>query len=229
MTDKYATNLSIAKKMREKELGEKITFETIGKYVGSTTANVSRMFRGPNTRMTPKMEKTAEYLGVSAEWIENFEADENQLGSSSTSKGALPEDKRPVINIAGFYAARVGNLDLQSAIMNNVIQYFDVLPRLKNYLHIFLTRLPNDDLSPRYNKDEAVIIAPMQPVSVGDYVFVSLKNSNDHYTAGLLVDNSEATIVLEMFGTSIGQKQTIQRDKLIDIHKILNLDHIINF
>lgn len=228
--ENVSKNLAIALKLREKELKKTITYTALAKQAGTTLANMSRMFKGPNKQVTHKLETVAEILGVTMDWLINYQEDAD--GSNVIrlrTVDDIPIDKRPVVDLAKLYASRIGNLDIRSAIENNVLQHFDVSPHLRNYLHVFGGLIQNNDLEPRYYKGEAVVVAPLQPVVIGDYVFVSIKDAEMSYVSGKLVSSDDENLVIAVYNGREIKQISYEKSNTIDIHKILNNNLLLNF
>ena len=226
---KFAKNLELAIDKKEELLGHKLTNDDIGTAIGTVGANVWRWRNGVTKRLPVNyIQKLADFLGVSAEWLEHHDIESEKMPLSNNMG-----NKRSIVDLSALYLAYRESGDMEKAIYRCQYRFFDILPHLNNYLNIFAAIVVTDGLAPRFEVGDAIVVAPKEAVSEGDSVIVvgnpetSIFNVSGHQLA-VLVTLGKSHVVVGY--NEAGQYKThkLEASEYVELHKILKLNSLLN-
>lgn len=222
--NRFAKNLNTAIDNLKDKRGERVNNDDIGLAIGTTGQNVWRWRSGKSKKVPVNfIDSLAKYLEVSRDWLEN---NDPNLIPTAVNMQAIGS-KKALCKIDSFYMHLIKNDSVEAAIIDSQYRLVDLPAHLSNYLGLFATIAVNEQLTPRYEVGDVLIIAPQEAIYDGDYVIVSGKSAKGGYRAGRYIKQDMNNFELRCFENGAYGNVPFEASD-VRVHKILNQNSLLN-
>jgi len=211
--------MSIADRLREARKKKGLVQKDVAAHFGISTAAVGQWETGVTVPESGRLPELARLLDVSLDWLASTQP--SGTPAELPSPQEMPRDV-PVLGIAS--CGPDGNFVFEGG---GPIDFVRRPPRIRGLVNVYALYVQGESMSPWREEGEVVYVHERQPVQVGDFVVVQVRDEehpSSAYIKKLLKRNDREVRLLQY---NPRKEIAIPARKIVAIHRILNWSELL--